>query len=360
MARLKAANNAITKLTVGITAADTSFTVEDAALFPDAPFRVTIDAEIMQVEAIDKLTNTFSAVQRGIEGTVAAPHNNGAEVANRWTAGYLETLATLEESQAMATMAESEAKTHAEAYADDVAATAETSAKTHATGLVGTLSSLLTTAKDNIVAAINEIFAGLGALETDVAAHKAEEAQAHGGVDAASILSKLKTVDGAGSGLDADLLRGLSPDLFLRAPIIGSWKPTSDINIAAAGVYTKDIALGAAKSLILSVCRWNVAARRISDDTSPTNGSVAAVVLSTPSFFAGIGGWPDLASSYGAAQIAINTGFRAYMNSAWSISMTLKVEMVNDTTLRITFTNTASNCNAIVYANSPGIVYAAI
>ena len=174
MARLKAANNAITKLTVGITAADTSFTVEDAALFPDAPFRVTIDAEIMQVEVIDKLTNTFSAVQRGIEGTVAAPHNNGAEVANRWTAGYLETLATLEESQAMATMAESEAKTHAEAYADDVAATAETSAKTHATGLVGTLSSLLTTAKDNTVAAINEIFAGLGALETDVAAHKAD------------------------------------------------------------------------------------------------------------------------------------------------------------------------------------------
>lgn len=177
MARLKAANNAITKLTVGITAADTSFTVEDAALFPDAPFRVTIDAEIMQVEAIDKLTNTFSAVQRGIEGTVAAPHNNGAEVANRWTAGYLETLATLEEAQAMATTAESEAKT----YADDVAATAETSAKTHATGLIGTLGNLLTTAKDNIVAAINEIFAGLGALETDVAtletdvaAHKAD------------------------------------------------------------------------------------------------------------------------------------------------------------------------------------------
>jgi len=228
LARLKAANNAITKLTVGITAADTSFTVEDAALFPDAPFRVTIDAEIMQVEVIDKLTNTFSAVQRGIEGTVAAPHNNGAEVANRWTAGYLETLATLEESQAMATTAGSEAKTHAEAYADDVAATAETSAKTHATGLVGTLSSLLTTAKDNIVAAINEIFAGLGALETDVAAHKADTVNPHSvtaaqiGYTASDVLTKLKTVDGAGSGLDTDLVRGKTPVLIAYGSYSGN------------------------------------------------------------------------------------------------------------------------------------------
>ena len=87
MARLKAANNAITKLTVGITAADTSFTVEDATLFPDAPFMVTIDAEIMQVGAIDKLTHTFSNVLRGQEGTAAAPHEVGASVDNRWTAG---------------------------------------------------------------------------------------------------------------------------------------------------------------------------------------------------------------------------------------------------------------------------------
>ncbi len=177
---------------------------------------------------------------------------------------------------------------------------------------------------------------------------------------ASEILAALKTVDGAGSGLDADTVDGLSPDLFLRAPIIGSWKPTSDINIVAAGVYTKDIALGAAKSLILSVSSWVVAAQKDSDDTSPTNGTVGAVVLSTPSFFAGIGGWPRLASSYSAAKIAINSAYRAYMNSYWAIDMTLKVEMVNNTTLRITFTNTSSNCSAIVYANSPGIVYAAI
>lgn len=249
MARLKAANNAITKLTVGITAADTSFTVEDAALFPDAPFRVTIDAEIMQVEAIDKLTNTFSAVQRGIEGTVAAPHNNGAEVANRWTAGYLETLATLEESQAMATMAESEAKTHAEAYADDVAATAETSAKTHATGLVGTLSSLLTTAKDNIVAAINEIFAGLGALETDVAAHKAETTQAH---DLSTLLAaKVDKAVSATSGNIAVFDGGAQKigdggakvtDFFPLNRVRGSATYTD--NITSQAELTKSIALG--------------------------------------------------------------------------------------------------------------------
>lgn len=203
-----------------------------------------------------------------------------------------------------------------------------------------------------------EAVGSTGAAGSSTSAARADHR--HAMPTATDLLNAIKTVDGAGSGLDADLLRGLSPDLFLRAPIIGSWKPTSNINIAAAGAYTKDIALGAAKSLILSVCRWNVAARRISDDTSPTNGSVAAVVLSTPSFFAGIGGLPGLAGSYSAAEIAINTEFWAYMNSSWSIDMRLKVEMVNDTTLRITFTNIASNCNAIVYANSPGIVYAAI
>ncbi|MDK2902081.1 MAG: hypothetical protein PWR14_985, partial [Thermosediminibacterales bacterium] len=92
MPRLKAANNAITTLVSGIDAVVTSFTVTDASKFPEAPFRITIDAEIMEVGAIDKGNNIFSNVQRGLEGTTAASHNAGATIENRWTAGTYDEL----------------------------------------------------------------------------------------------------------------------------------------------------------------------------------------------------------------------------------------------------------------------------
>ena len=53
---------------------------------------------------------------------------------------------------------------------------AETNAKSHANGLVGILSSLATTAKNNIVAAINEIHSWLGQLDNDFNTHQAESA----------------------------------------------------------------------------------------------------------------------------------------------------------------------------------------
>jgi len=87
MPRLKAANNAKTTLAAAIDAVQTSFTVTDASLFPDPPFRITVDAEIMEVGAIDRTTGTFSNVTRGVEGTTAAPHAAGASVENRFTAG---------------------------------------------------------------------------------------------------------------------------------------------------------------------------------------------------------------------------------------------------------------------------------
>jgi len=64
--------------------------------------------------------------------------------------------------------------------------------------------------------------AAAGAVQADLDAHLAEEAQAHGGVDAASILSKLKTVDGAGSGLDADLIQGKSGVTLMEGAIPGT------------------------------------------------------------------------------------------------------------------------------------------
>jgi hypothetical protein len=86
MPRLQSANNAQTTLNVNITNATTSFTVVNASLFPNAPFRITIDAEIMEVTAINKTTHTFTVI-RAQEGTVAASHSTGATVENRWTAG---------------------------------------------------------------------------------------------------------------------------------------------------------------------------------------------------------------------------------------------------------------------------------
>src|SRR5690606_9480208 len=48
---------------------------------------------------------------------------------------------------------------------------AETNAKNHANGLVGSLSSLLTTAKTNIVAAINEVFNKAEDVEDNLVTH---------------------------------------------------------------------------------------------------------------------------------------------------------------------------------------------
>jgi hypothetical protein len=70
---------------------------------------------------------------------------------------------------------------------------AETNAKSHANGLVGILSSLATTAKNNIVAAINEIHSWLGQLDNDFDAHQAEKATdeklGHVAVDGESIIA---------------------------------------------------------------------------------------------------------------------------------------------------------------------------
>lgn len=101
MPRLKSANNATTNLTVAITAIDELFSVADASIFPDAPFRITIDAEIMEVGAIDKVGNVFSNVLRGMEGTAALNHNADATVDNRWTAGTYAELASDLEMQAI-------------------------------------------------------------------------------------------------------------------------------------------------------------------------------------------------------------------------------------------------------------------
>lgn len=84
MARLNAANNAEATLVQAVSAADTTITVDDASVFPAAPFRLSINDEIVEVTEVagNELT-----VERGKEGTAPAEHNAGDKAENRFTAG---------------------------------------------------------------------------------------------------------------------------------------------------------------------------------------------------------------------------------------------------------------------------------
>src|SRR5690625_5856217 len=91
---VNASNNAVAKLSSNINSSQTSLTVDDASIFPDAPFLVTVNnnrhnMEIMRVTNVSSNTIT---VQRGREGTSASSHNVGSNVENNFTAGTYQAL----------------------------------------------------------------------------------------------------------------------------------------------------------------------------------------------------------------------------------------------------------------------------
>ena len=94
MPRLNAANNATSVLDGGISDTATSLVVVDGSDFPAAPFRITINNEIIEVGSVS--TNTFSDLERGKEGTTTVSHSDGDTVENRWTAGTFEELVSEE------------------------------------------------------------------------------------------------------------------------------------------------------------------------------------------------------------------------------------------------------------------------
>lgn len=89
--RLNATNNAQTELSENISSTDTSFGVQDASVFPAAPFRVTIedgeDREVVEVESVTD--NVFDSVVRGVENFGASSWDAGSAIDHRFTAGTL-------------------------------------------------------------------------------------------------------------------------------------------------------------------------------------------------------------------------------------------------------------------------------
>lgn len=82
MARRNYSNTATqTFLTAGIMGAVTSLTVNSASGYPDPPFTIRCEAEIILVGA--KSGTTFSSLTRGFDGTTATPHAFGAVVEHR-------------------------------------------------------------------------------------------------------------------------------------------------------------------------------------------------------------------------------------------------------------------------------------
>jgi len=90
MAILQVKNNARSTLASGIGSTDTSLSVAtgEGSKFPSvAPFRISIDNEIIEVGAVSG--DTFSSLTRGAEGTTAAAHSAGAIVELRITADII-------------------------------------------------------------------------------------------------------------------------------------------------------------------------------------------------------------------------------------------------------------------------------
>lgn len=97
MPRLNAANRGKSSLASGVSPGDGTLEVEDAESFPDAPFRVVVGPEIMEVTEVNGTTFT---VLRGREETPDTSHDPGVPVENRWTAGTYEELAASAEFEA--------------------------------------------------------------------------------------------------------------------------------------------------------------------------------------------------------------------------------------------------------------------
>lgn len=84
MSRLNAANNAKSRLAEPMYGSTKKMVVEDSSGFPDVPFLLSVEDEIVKVTDVDEEELT---VERSQEGTSEEEHDEGSVVENLFTAG---------------------------------------------------------------------------------------------------------------------------------------------------------------------------------------------------------------------------------------------------------------------------------
>ncbi len=83
------ANRAFDRLAQSLTSNGTALKVYDATPFPDPPFLLSIEDEIVEVTKVNSTTLT---IVRGKEGTTPGSYAQGTMVRNRFTAGTFKAL----------------------------------------------------------------------------------------------------------------------------------------------------------------------------------------------------------------------------------------------------------------------------
>jgi hypothetical protein len=210
-------NNASSRLKVAIDAATLSFQVYDGegAKFPQPSvsgdyFWVTIDdRRTGQVEICKCTSRTgdFLGVERGQDGTLAQSFLAGAVVSNRFTAETLQEILN----------ASGYTKTEADAKFVDVTGDTMTGALTVVTPPVAATDAA---SKAYVDTKAPEAPAGPTVYGRNAGAWTAVVTDAS--YTAADVLAKLLTVDGSGSGLDADLLDGNDSAFFGTASALSA------------------------------------------------------------------------------------------------------------------------------------------
>ncbi len=90
--KLHAANLAYTTILEGLTDVSDEILVNDITVFPEAPYIVVINTEIIYVGTSNTITSKLSDLIRGYEGTTPIAHEAGDTIANKITAKYINEL----------------------------------------------------------------------------------------------------------------------------------------------------------------------------------------------------------------------------------------------------------------------------
>ena len=272
-------NSASTTLSAGVGDSATSITVADGSVFPAITgsdyFYLTLevdsDPELKEIVKCTARSGNTLTIARGQDGTSARTFSTADKAQLRLTAAGLNDVATQADTDTTYSVQDGELSQNNFTDADHtkldgIAASANNYShpSAHAisfiTGLQTALdgkvddSQVLTNVPANaLFTDTNTTYSvgdgGLTQINFTSADHtklNGIEASATADQTAAQILTAIKTVDGAGSGLDADLLDGATSSVFFKSPSNVSGWLTNDRNFrvrsggAAAGFFMEE------------------------------------------------------------------------------------------------------------------------